>query len=113
MVGAKGMILVISKRLIAVVLLLLSSCGIVRAATASGDAPKLIPMPREYSPRESFGLGHGVSVVTDSDPEDLFAAHDLSAFFEKLNLRKGHGTQSSNYSARNRAPRRACSRTPT
>jgi hexosaminidase len=82
----------ISKRPIALALLLLSWHGITGATTASGDAPKLIPMPREYSPREPLSLAHGVSVVTDSDPEDLFAAHDLSAFFENLNLRKGHGT---------------------
>ena len=91
-IGAKETILVISKRPIAVALLLLSSYGIARAATASGDTPKLIPMPREYAPREPLSLARGVSVLTDSDPEDVFAAHDLSAFFEKLNLRKGHGT---------------------
>jgi hexosaminidase len=86
------MILVISKRPIAVALLLLSSYGITRAATASGDTAKLIPMPREYFPRDSLSLAHGVSVTSDSSPEDRFTAQDLSAFFEKLNLRKGHGT---------------------
>jgi len=49
-------------------------------------------MPREYSPRDPLGLAHGVSVTSDSNPEDRFTAQDLSNFFEKLNLRKGHGT---------------------
>jgi len=80
----------ITKRPIAVTLLLLGSCGIARAVTA--DQPKLIPMPREYSPRDPLGLAHGVSVTSDSNPEDRFTAQDLSNFFEKLNLRKGHGT---------------------
>jgi hypothetical protein len=83
-IGAKEAILVIGKRPISVVLLLLSSYGVAQAATASGDPPKLIPTPREYAPREPLSLARGVSVLTDSDPEDLFAAHDLSAFFERL-----------------------------
>jgi hexosaminidase len=81
-----------SKQAIALVLFLLSSYGIARSATTSGNAAKLVPMPREYFPREPLSLGRGVSVATGSDPEDTFAANDLSAFFEKLNLRKGHGT---------------------
>jgi hexosaminidase len=86
------MTLYTSKQTIALVLFLLGSYGIARSATASGDTAKLVPMPREYSPREPLSLGRGISVATDSDPEDIFAAHDLSAFFEKLNLHKGRGT---------------------
>jgi hexosaminidase len=84
--------LVISKRLVAVALLLLSACGIASAATASADTTKLIPIPREYSPRDPLRLARGVSVVTSSAPEDRFAGQDLSDWFVKLNLRKGHGT---------------------
>jgi hexosaminidase len=86
------MTLYTSKQTIALVLFLLGSYGIARSATASGDTAKLVPMPREYSQREPLSLGRGISVATDSDPEDIFAAHDLSAFFEKLNLHKGRGT---------------------
>jgi hypothetical protein len=69
---------------------MLSSYGTARAA--SGVQPKLIPIPREYSPRDPLSLAKGVSVTSDSDPEDRFTARDLSDWFEKLNLRKGHGT---------------------
>jgi hexosaminidase len=89
MVGRET-VLVISKRPIALILLLLSSYGTAR--TASGVQPKLIPIPREYSPRDPLSLAKGVSVTSDSDPEDRFTARDLSDWFEKLNLRKGHGT---------------------
>ena len=80
----------IKKRPIALVLLLLSSYGTAQAA--SGVQPTLIPIPREYSPRDPLSLAHGVSVTSNADPEDRFTAQDLSTYFEKLHLRKGHGS---------------------
>jgi hypothetical protein len=69
----------------------LGSLGIAQAATAPDQKPMLIPMPREYSGRGTVSLAHGVTVTTGSDPEDRFAALDLSGWFEELNVRKGRG----------------------
>jgi len=90
--AGSGELLLVCRNWIALAVMVVSSCGIARAATASGDTTKLIPIPREYSPRDPLSLARGVSVVTGSDPEDRFAGQDLSDWFEKLNLRKGHGT---------------------
>ena len=53
------------------------------AATASA----LLPMPREYSARGAVPLRHGVSITAGSDPEDLFAAHDLSEWLAAIGVR--------------------------
>ena len=77
-------------RLIAAALLIAASLGSAKANTA-GEAPKLLPMPREYSSQGVIALAHGVSVKSGADSEDRFAAQDLTAWLQQLNVRKAHG----------------------
>lgn len=56
------------------------------------NSPRLLPMPREYSPRSTAALSHGVSITSDSDPDDRFTALDLSSWLKGLQVQadKGH-----------------------
>jgi hypothetical protein len=56
-----------------------------------GHAVFLVPMPREYSPRSSLSLAHGVSIVTGRDAEDRFAAQDLRLRLRDADVRVGEG----------------------
>lgn len=49
-------------------------------------AANFIPMPRKYSPAGSSPLRHGISVLSDSNAEDRFAARDLESWFESLGM---------------------------
>ncbi len=74
------------ERFAALALIAAGSFGIAQAA-----APALLPMPREYSARDTASLAHGVSVTGAIDSEDSFAAKDLSEWLEKLNVSTAHG----------------------
>jgi hexosaminidase len=58
-----------------------------RPLTSTARPALLIPMPREYSAREPLSLAHGASIITDGDPEDRFAAHDLRLRLEDSAIR--------------------------
>ncbi|MGI8770039.1 MAG: glycoside hydrolase family 20 zincin-like fold domain-containing protein [Acidobacteriaceae bacterium] len=60
------------------------------SATA-GTAPLLLPMPREYSPRAVVNLAHGASISADADVDDQFAAHDLAAWLQRLDVPRPRG----------------------
>ncbi len=61
------------------------------SARTSGTCPLLLPMPRECQPRGNVSLLHGVSIATGSDPEDRFAAYDLSVWLQELGIPPGKG----------------------
>lgn len=77
-------------RFIAVGLTIAASVGSAKAVTAA-EAPKLLPMPREYSSQGVIALAHGVSVKSGSDSEDRFAEQDISAWLQQLNIANAHG----------------------
>ena len=76
-------------------MLILAGClGIAaRAQTASpaDKPPVLVPMPREYSARNSVGLEHGAAVTSGADPDDRFAAQDIVEWLKSLNVASARG----------------------
>lgn len=52
-----------------------------------GHSVFLLPMPREYSARDTLPLMHGVSIVSGRDAEDRFAAHDLKTYLQASDIR--------------------------
>lgn len=70
-------------------LLWIGCCGALSAQQAS--TPQLLPSPREYAAHGSVSLSRGVAVVSDNDPDDRFAAEDLSGWLQQLNVSIQHG----------------------
>ncbi len=52
-------------------------------------------MPQEYSSKGRIVLEHGISVTSDSDTEDRFAAQDLEDWIGKLKIETEHGHSAS------------------
>jgi hexosaminidase len=75
-------------------LLCLSACLLTAQSVqqAVQSANPLLPAPREYSAKDPLPLSHGVSIVTDSNEDDRFSAHDLELFFQDagIRIRKDH-----------------------
>jgi hexosaminidase len=65
--------------------------GVSAAVAFASDAPKLVPLPREYAARGTIALAGGVSIKSGPDAEDRFAAEDLSAWFNQLEVPSGSG----------------------
>jgi len=69
---------------IVLALLLTPCCG---AAAAQQSSPQqLLPAPREYAARNTISLGRGVTIVSDGDPDDHFAATNLSDWLQQLEV---------------------------
>jgi hexosaminidase len=81
---------IVFARLIVAALTIAASVGSAKAITPR-ETPKLLPMPREYSSQGVIALDHGVSVKSGSDSEDRFAAQDLAAWLQQLNISKAQG----------------------
>jgi hexosaminidase len=66
------------------------------ASAAQVTAAALLPMPREYSARDVLSLDHGVSITSESDSDDHFAAQDLAEWLKELNVSntRGHSSAS-------------------
>ena len=54
-------------------------------------APQLLPLPRNYVTGSSISLGRGVTIISGSDPDDHFAAANLSEWLQQLDVPTGHG----------------------
>ena len=70
-------------------LLLALGCGV--ATAQQTVAPQLLPLPRNYVTGSSISLGRGVTIISGSDPDDHFAAANLSEWLQQLDVPTGHG----------------------
>ena len=69
--------------------LLAAYCGV--AAAQQSSAQQLLPAPREYSARSTISLSRGVTIISDGDPDDHFAATNLSDWLQQLEVPASHG----------------------
>jgi hexosaminidase len=69
---------------IPIALLLVAIC--IHAMAQQDIAPRLLPVPREYSGANVIPLQRGVTIINDGSPEDRFSAGDLSDWLQQLNI---------------------------
>jgi hexosaminidase len=69
---------------------LLAACFDLAAAQQSA-VPQLLPAPREYVAHNNISLSSGATIIGGSDPDDRFAAKDLSDWLQQLEITAAHG----------------------
>lgn len=62
----------------------------IHATAQRAGSPPLVPLPRDYVARSTVTLSRGVTVISDSDDEDHFAAKNLADWLEALDVPAKH-----------------------